>query len=105
MRGSVQSASRQRLGNAGPSASCVRLTQLYRAGVLNVGPCLMVGVMEHYFVQASPIKDFAALVTLGEVFLFFGWQLFVLVGFHLSRPYSQSPIGVVKLNYEFNVAG
>jgi hypothetical protein len=40
----------------------------------------MVGMMKQYFIQASPIKDFAALWTLGEVFPLFGGKLFVFVG-------------------------
>jgi hypothetical protein len=31
--------------------------QLFRAGILNIGSVLVVG-MEQHFVQASPIKDF-----------------------------------------------
>jgi hypothetical protein len=41
----------------------VRLTpssQLFRAAILNIRAVLMLGVMEQNFVEASPIKDFAA---------------------------------------------
>jgi len=34
--------------------------QLLRAGILNVWPVLMIGVVEQNFIQASSIKDFAA---------------------------------------------
>jgi flagellar biogenesis protein FliO len=42
----------------------------------------MPGMMEQYFVQASPIKYLATLVTLGEVLFFVGRLIFVLVRFH-----------------------
>jgi hypothetical protein len=41
----------------------------------------MVG-MEQHFIQASPIKDFAAFCTLGEVLFFFMLQFFVFVSCH-----------------------
>jgi hypothetical protein len=42
----------------------------------------MPGVVEKYFVKASPIKDFAAFCALRKVLFFFGWELFVFVGCH-----------------------
>ena len=42
----------------------------------------MVGMVEQYLVQASPIKDFAAFGAPGEVFLFFRRKLFVFVECH-----------------------
>jgi hypothetical protein len=45
---------------------------------------LMVRMMEQHFIQASPIKDFAAFCALRKVLFFFGWQLFVFVGCHPS---------------------
>jgi hypothetical protein len=42
----------------------------------------MVGMMEQHFIQASPIKDFAALGTPCEVLLFFGRKLSVFVKCH-----------------------
>jgi hypothetical protein len=41
--------------------------QLFRASILNVRAVLMVGMVEQHFVQASPIKYFAALFALVEV--------------------------------------
>jgi len=55
--------------------------QLFRAGILNVWAVLMVG-MEQHFVQASPIKDFAAFGTRREVLFFFRRPLFVFVLCH-----------------------
>jgi hypothetical protein len=40
---------------------------------------LVVGMVEQYFVQASPIKDFAAFGALRKMLLFFGRKLFVFV--------------------------
>jgi hypothetical protein len=42
----------------------------------------MVGVVEQHFIQASPIKDFATLATLGEVLLLFWRQLVVFLTCH-----------------------
>jgi hypothetical protein len=58
------------------------LMQLFRAEILNVRAVFMVGVVEEHFIQASPIKDFGTFRAVGEVLLFFGWQLFVFVGCH-----------------------
>ena len=58
--------------------------QLCGAGILNVRAMLMVR-MEQHFVQASPIKDFAAFRALREVFLFFRRSFFVFVGCHLVK--------------------
>jgi hypothetical protein len=33
---------------------------LAESGILDIGTVLVVGMVEQYFVQASPIKDFAA---------------------------------------------
>jgi len=43
----------------------------------------MVGVVEQHFVQASPIKDFAALRALRKVLFFIGRQFFVFVSCHM----------------------
>jgi hypothetical protein len=58
------------------------LIQPYRAGILNVRAVLMVGMVEQDFVQAAPIKDFAAFRALREVLFFFGRRLFVFVEHH-----------------------
>ena len=39
-------------------------------------------LVEQQFVQASPIKDFAAFRARREVLFFLGWQLLVVVGCH-----------------------
>jgi hypothetical protein len=36
------------------------ILQPCRSGILNVRSVLMVGMVEQHFIQASPIKDFAA---------------------------------------------
>ena len=48
-------------------------------GILDIGTVLVVGMVEQYFVQASPIKDFAAFGALRKMLLFFGRKLFVFV--------------------------
>ena len=53
--------------------------QLFRAGILNVRAVFMVGVVEQHFIQASPIKDFAAFRALRKVLLFFRRQVVVFV--------------------------
>ena len=42
--------------------SCFDLASLQarRPGILDIGTVLVVGMVEQYFVRASPIKDFAA---------------------------------------------
>src|SRR5205823_753452 len=56
--------------------------QLFPAGILNVRAVLMVGVVEQDFVQASPVKDFAASGALRKMLFFFRWKILVLVGRH-----------------------
>ena len=65
--------------------------QLFRAGILNVGPVLMVGMQQH-FVQAAPIKYLCTFCAYRKVLLLFGRQLFVFVECHSLRLVSLNPM-------------
>jgi hypothetical protein len=45
----------------------------------------MVGMVEQYLVQASPIEYLPALCALGEVLLFFWRELVVFIGCHKCK--------------------
>jgi hypothetical protein len=55
--------------------------QLFRAGILNVGPVLVVGMKQH-FVQAAPIKYLCTFCAYRKVLLLPGRKLFVFVECH-----------------------
>ena len=71
--------------------------QLFPAGILNVGPVLMVGMKQH-FVQAAPINISAHFCAYRKVLLFFGRRAFRI------RRVSQFPTCLVEPNGAFDVS-